>query len=360
LNDLGFLKLAVKLGSKGLGYTEPNPMVGAVVVKNGRILSTGYHKKYGEVHAERMALEKTDEENTTLFVSLEPCSHQGKTPPCTDIIIQKKVKRVVIASIDPNPIVAGKGIEKLKSNGIEVSLGGFDKLNREINSHYFTSIEKKRPFICLKAGVSIDGKLTDKEKNSKWITNEELRDISNEFRKEFSAILVGINTVLSDNPNLTIKDKNFNNKKLIRVVLDSENRLSKDKYQNFNIFKNQEFYPTYIFSSKNAKNIKLNKSADKHFFISDTSKGLDLKEILNILHKDGIFSILIEGGGKIHESFLREKLFDEIVLFTDKKIIGGKDSIEFFAKGTKLSEPINFSSSDIIELENGYIFRGKK
>ena len=145
MEDLKYLKLAIKLSRKGLGFTEPNPMVGAVVVKNSKILSTGYHKKFGDIHAERMALDKIDETGTILYISLEPCCHFGKTPPCTDIIIKKKVKKVVIASKDPNPIVEGKGIKILEDNGIEVVYGQLDDLNRDYNSHYFTNIEKKRP-----------------------------------------------------------------------------------------------------------------------------------------------------------------------------------------------------------------------
>ena len=357
MEDLKYLKLAIKLSRKGLGYTEPNPMVGAVVVKNNKILSTGYHKKFGDIHAERMALEKTNESGTTLYVSLEPCCHQGKTPPCTDIIIQKKVKRVVIASIDPNPLVSGKGINILKERGIEVIYGQLDKMNRDYNSHYFVNIEKKRPYICLRAGVSIDGKLTDKNRDSRWMTSKQLRDISHELRSEFSSILTGYNTVIEDNPNLNIRNKKWKNKQLARIILDSRNRLNNKKYSDLNIFKDQEQYPTYIFSSiKGTKN----KNTDLYFNVNKSETGLDLNEVLEILYEKGISSILVEGGGEIISSFLSKKLFDEIILFTDKKIIGGKGSVELFNKGTLISDPVNFSTSNIIEFDSGYIFRGEK
>jgi len=358
LEDLKYLKLAIKLSRKGLGFTEPNPMVGAVVVKNGKILSTGYHKKFGDIHAERMALDKIDETGTILYISLEPCCHFGKTPPCTDIIIKKKVKKVVIASKDPNPIVEGKGIKILEDNGIEVVYGQLDNLNRDYNSHYFTNIERKRPYICLRAGVSIDGKLTDKNRDSKWMTNKRLRDISNELRSEFSTIMTGSNTVIEDNPKLTIKNEKWKDKKLARIILDSKNSLQKEPH--LNIFKEQKQYPTYIFSSNEHLPNETLKKPPYHFYVNNSSYGLNLNEILDILYEQNISSILVEGGGKLINSFLQEKLFDEVILFTDKKIIGGKESVELFNYGTEISQPVNFSSTNIIEFDSGYIFRGKK
>ncbi len=365
MEDLKYLKLAIKLSRKGLGFTEPNPMVGAVVVKNGKILSTGYHKKFGDIHAERMALDKIDETGTTLYISLEPCCHFGKTPPCTDIIIKKKVKKVVIASPDPNPIVEGKGIKILKANGIEVLYGQLDDLNRDYNSHYFTNIEKKRPYVCLRAGVSIDGKLTDKNRDSKWMTNKQLRDISNELRSEFSAIMTGSKTVIEDNPKLTIKNDKWKDKKLARIILDSKNSLKKET--NLNIFNEQEQYPTYFFTSNLIPEVAPNdisssnaKNSPYHFYVNNSSYGLNLNEILEVLYEKNISSILVEGGGKLINSFLQEKLFDEVILFTDKKIIGGKESVELFNYGTEISQPVNFSSTNIIEFDSGYIFRGKK
>jgi len=358
LNDTKFLKLAVKLARKGLGYTEPNPMVGAVVVKDGKIISTGYHKKFGNIHAERMALEKIKEEDTTLYVSLEPCSHFGKTPPCTDIIIEKKVKKVVIASIDTNPRISNKGIEILKENGIEISVGHLDNMNKELNSHYFKSMKYSRPYITLKAGVSIDGKLTDKYNNSQWMTGEFLREFSHNFRGEFSSIMVGYNTVIEDNPNLKLNKKNWKDKKLVRVILDSKNKLSADKFDKLNIYKETDMFPTYIFSDISYKTDKINKKATKHFYVKSSEKGLDIIDILDTLYKNNIASILVEGGGKLISTFLKEKLFDEIILFTERKIIGGKDSVELFIDGTRLDKPVNFSSSKIIETDNGYIFRG--
>jgi len=366
LDDTKFLKLAVKLARKGLGYTEPNPMVGAVVVKDGKIISTGYHKKFGDIHAERMALEKINEKDTTLYVSLEPCSHFGKTPPCTDIIIEKKVKKVVIASVDTNPRISNKGIEILKENGIEVSVGHLDEMNRELNSHYFTSMKYSRPYISLKAGVSIDGKLTDKYNNSRWMTGEYLREISHNFRGEFSSIMVGYKTVIKDNPNLKLNKENRKDKKLVRVILDSKNRLNADKFNQLNIYKETDIFPTYIFSdisykaNKNDKINKTNKKATKHFYVKSSETGLNIVDILDTIYKNNIASILVEGGGKLISTFLKEKLFDEIILFTERKIIGGKDSVELFSDGTDLDKPVNFSSSKIIETNNGYIFRGTK
>lgn len=357
MEDLKFLKLAIKLSRKGIGYTKSNPMVGAVVVKNGKILSTGFHKKFGDKHAERVALEKTDEKGTTLYVSLEPCCHFGKTPPCTDFIIEKKVKKVVIGSIDPNPLVGKKGIKKLKDSGIEVVIGTLDYMNREINSHYFINMEKGRPFISLRAGISIDGKLTDKFRNSRWMTNKQLRDISHDLRGEYSSILTGINTVFDDNPKLNLRTERWKDKELIRIILDTNNRIRNFSNSELNVLNDQDLYPTYIFSSKSTPNEPKN---DFHFFVNETEEGLDLTEILDILYKKGVSSILVEGGGKIISSFLCKNLYDEIILFSDKKIIGGKESVELFDIGTDLKNPIVFSNSAITEFNSGYIFRGTR
>lgn len=350
--DVSFMHLALKLGENGMGFTEPNPMVGAVVTKGGEILSTGYHKKFGEVHAERSALERIKVSGTTLYVSLEPCSHTGQTPPCTDIIIEKGVKRVVIPSADPNPRVNGEGIKKLENAGIKVETGLLQSEAENFNRHYLKYISSGIPWVTINAGVTIDGKLSDKERKSQWITGEISRSISHSFRGEFSAIIVGSATILDDDPMLTIREPGWEGKKFIRVILDARNRLS----NKLNVFNMGDDWPLYIFSGIEYKDS--GKKCDNHFFIDSGPGGVDLGEILKILGKNGIASALVEGGGTLISSFLGSGICDEIVLFTADKLLGGVNSVEIFAEGVPITDPVKLISRDIIKLDEGYIIRG--
>ena len=351
--DIKYMKLALRLSREGLGYTEPNPLVGAVVVKDNQVISTGYHRRFGDDHAERTALKDVYKTDTTLYVTLEPCIHFGKTPPCVDLLKEKKVKRVVIAMKDPNPVINGKGIAWCKENGMAVKVGVLAGSAEKINRHYLKYITQKRPYVALKAGISIDGKLTDKFFKSQWITDLELRDVAHNLRGEFSAILVGANTVRSDDPLLTIRDKKWPEKKLYRVVLDTQNTLDSE----FKIFSDREQFPLILFSSKKDKN-RLAR-ADTHFFVSqDDDDKLNLMEILGKLFQLGIASVLVEGGGDMINSFLKNNIVDEIILFQASKLIGGQQSIELFSSGVGLSTPLVLKEKEVIELKNGLIIRG--
>ncbi|HEX7502555.1 MAG TPA: bifunctional diaminohydroxyphosphoribosylaminopyrimidine deaminase/5-amino-6-(5-phosphoribosylamino)uracil reductase RibD, partial [Acidobacteriota bacterium] len=189
--DRKFMKIALKLSRKGLGCTEPNPLVGAVAVKNGRILASGYHRAFGAPHAEAMALEHLAVPGSTLYLTLEPCAHFGKTPPCVDLIIARKVERVVMAMQDPNPLVDGRGIRKLRAHGIRTRVGLFQDWAERINRHYLKAIRTRVPYVTLRAGISLDGKLSDDAGRSRWVTSEEGRRYSHSLRGEFSAILAG-------------------------------------------------------------------------------------------------------------------------------------------------------------------------
>ena len=285
--DRKFMRIALELGLRGMGFTEPNPMVGSVVVKNGKIISSGYHEKYGDVHAERAALKNVDIPDTTLYISLEPCSHHGRTPPCTDIIIEKRVKRVVIPMKDPNKMVNGRGIEILKKRGIEVETGVLEKEARKINRHYLKYVTTGIPYISVNAGVSIDGKLTDKFRKSQWITGELSRKISHSLRGEFSAIMSGAGTILDDDPQLTIREEGWEGKVFYRVILDTENRLEKK----MKIFRYDKSSPLIIFSASGTG--QKDPSIKNHFFISRSEEGLNLGEVLEKLSEMGISSILI-------------------------------------------------------------------
>ena len=353
MDDLKFMKAALKLSKKGIGFTEPNPLVGAVVVKDNKIISTGFHARYGGPHAEQKALEHVKEKDTTLYVTLEPCTHHGKTPPCTDLILEKKVKRVAVSIKDPNPMVNGKGIARLKEQGVQVDVGLLEDISLKINRHYLTYMKKKRPYVTLKAGISLDGKLTDKYRKSQWITDEELRTYAHSLRGEFSAILAGVKTVIDDNPQLTVREKAWGNKKLFRVVLDTDNILD----TGLRIFENRENFPLIIFSSTEAKN--KTPKVENHFFIEPDRerKGLDLKKVLETLHRLDIASVMVEGGGSVIDSFLKDKLYDELLLEIADKLIGGKESVQLFASGAALSDPVNLREREVIPLQSGYIVR---
>ena len=352
VDDLKFMKIALQLGRQGLGRTEPNPMVGAVAVKNGKILSCGFHRAFGKKHAEAAALEKLAVSGATLYLTLEPCSHFGKTPPCVDLIIAKKVRRVVAAMIDPNPLVNGTGMRKLRAHGIATRVGVCREQAERLNRHYLKAIRDHVPYVALHAGISLDGKLTDKAGRSRWVTSQEGRRYSHSLRGEFSAILAGRGNIEADNPFLTLREPGWEGKTLYRVVLDSTNSLSK----RLNIFKEQERFPLIIFSSRAA--VDQRKKVPLHFFVGHDAHGLLLADVLRELCQLGISSLLVEGGGKVLDSFIRERLFDEMAVFFSNKIIGGRSSVQIFASGFPLDQAVELVDCHWSEFTDGAILRG--
>lgn len=289
--------------------------------------------------------------------------------------------------IDPNPLVNGKGVRILQRSGIPVETGLLEQTARDINRHYITYITQKRPYVTLKAGVSMDGKLTDKFRKSQWVTSPQLRKISHSLRGEFSAIMAGAKTIIDDNPNLTIREKGWDGKILHRVILDTHNTLD----TNLRIFREQPKFPVLVFSSAAAKN--RTPKTEKHFFLPDAnhcfnsqdsnhntvpgstldsnhqsntesasdSKSnlkMDLKDVLETLHQQGISSLLVEGGGQLIDSFLQQGLYDEIILFQAGTLIGGSRSVQLFAGGTSVSQPLELARREIIPLNTGHIIRG--
>ena len=222
------MEIALELAKKGAGKVNPNPMVGAVIVKDGKVIAQGYHEEYGKSHAEVNAFNNAleDVRGATMYVTLEPCSHYGKTPPCVEKIIEKKISRVVIGMVDPNPIVRGQGIEKLLSQGIEVVTGVLEEKCKKLNEVFIKYITLKKPFVIMKTAMSIDGKIATSSGESKWITKEESRKQVHKLRNEVSAIMVGVNTVIKDDPELTCRIENRKNP--IRVIVDSALRIPSD------------------------------------------------------------------------------------------------------------------------------------
>ena len=226
-----YMRMAIEEAKKGEGFTSPNPLVGAVIVKDDRVIGIGYHKKYGENHAEINAFLNAKEngedvEGASIYVTLEPCSHYGKTPPCADAIIKNKLKKVIIGCVDSNPKVAGNGIKKLKDAGIDVIVNVLEEECRKLNEVFFYYIANKRPFVVMKYAMTMDGKIATVSGKSKWITSEKTREHSHRFRNKYSAIMVGINTVIEDNPMLNCRLPNTRNP--IRIILDSSLKISLD------------------------------------------------------------------------------------------------------------------------------------
>ena len=314
--DEQFMHLALKEAKKGVGRTSPNPAVGAVLIRDGKIISKGYHKKAGFPHAEINAIANAKEPiaGATMYVTLEPCNHTGKTPPCTEAIIRKKIARVVVGMKDPNPLVAGSGIDRLVQNGIVVNSGILEKYCEEINRPFIKYISQSIPWVMMKAGVSIDGRLNYQRGSSGWITGKQSVHEVHKLRDKVDAILVGRGTVGIDNPSLTTRIPRKKTHDPVRIIIDT--RLSTPLTSR--VFHLESEAPTWIFcgDAVSSKRIaKYEKFSVKVSQVPHGAQGLDLNAILAILGKNGICSVLVEGGGRLHSSFLREKLYDFAYIF---------------------------------------------
>ncbi|MFB3387747.1 bifunctional diaminohydroxyphosphoribosylaminopyrimidine deaminase/5-amino-6-(5-phosphoribosylamino)uracil reductase RibD [Flavobacterium sp. LAR06] len=318
-----YIKRCIELAENGFGTTYPNPMVGSVIVYNDQIIGEGWHKKAGEPHAEvnavRSVKDKSLLKKATIYVSLEPCSHFGKTPPCCDLIIANEIPNVVVGTVDSNEKVAGKGIKKLIEAGANVTVGILEEECYELNKRFFTFHNKKRPYIILKWAESQDGFLApekemDQERKPVWITNTYSRQLVHKWRSEEQAILVGTQTVIDDNPKLNVRDWSGNNP--VRVVLDQNNRISKESF----IF--DDSVQTILFTKS-----KINFSAENITFeLIDFNQNI-IPQILAVLHQNQIQSIIIEGGMKTLQAFIDQDIWDEARIFIGKTI---------FSKGTKV------------------------
>lgn len=317
------MRLALEIAKTGLGQTSPNPAVGAVVVKNGEIVGFGAHLKAGEPHAEvhaiRMAGDKA--KGATVYVTLEPCSHFGKTPPCADLLVETGVKRVVIATTDPNPLVAGKGIEKLKLAGIDVTVGVLKEEADELNRIFFHYITTKTPFVTLKYASSLDGKIATKTGDSKWITSEEARYDVHRYRALHDAILVGVNTVIADDPSLTVRLPE-GGKNPIRIILDTHLRTPLDA----SVVQDGEA-ETWIVVGSEVSSERIALYDRPHVrILSMPTPTIEIRELLNMLAAHKITSVFVEGGSRVHDSFVQAGAVQEIVAYFAPKIIGGNDA----------------------------------
>ena len=342
MTDEKFMAEALRIAKNAQGRTSPNPMVGAVIVKDGRIIAEGWHRKAGTPHAEIHALNMAGElaKNSTMYVTLEPCSHFGRTPPCANKIVDAGIKKVVIAMKDPNPLVAGKGIEILKAAGIDVEIGILENESRRLNEVFLKYITKKIPFVTAKFACSLDGKISTVTGESQWISCEESRNFVHRLRDISDGIMVGVGTVLSDNPSLTARIENGKNP--VRIIVDSFARTP----LNSKIL-NDGAAKTIIAVTENApaeKVVKLKKSGAEIIFAGNLQVELDL--LMQELINREITSILLEGGGTLNFSMFRAGYVDKVFAFVAPKIIGGKTALTPVAGGG--FEKI----SDAVKLEN--------
>jgi diaminohydroxyphosphoribosylaminopyrimidine deaminase/5-amino-6-(5-phosphoribosylamino)uracil reductase len=322
--DCFYMKSALELAAKAKGKTSPNPLVGAIVVKDNKVIGAGYHPFAGGPHAEVEALNQAGSQarDAVLYVTLEPCNHYGRTPPCTERIIASGIKRVVIGHEDPNPLVSGKGIQRLKSAGIDVTSDVLSAEAKKLNEVFIKYITTGKPFVLAKGAISLDGRIATRTGHSNWITGEEARFKVHELRNQYDAILVGIGTVLADDPLLTTRLPEGDGKDPIRIILDSRCRIPLTAQ----VLKPNPQGATIVVVSEGIsweKLEQLEKLGIRVLKVSENNGKLDLKVLLVELGKLGITSLLVEGGAGINGSFFANSLVDKVCLFVAPKIIGG-------------------------------------
>ena len=337
--DEYYMKEAIELAKKGIGKVNPNPLVGAVIVKNNEIIGSGYHQTYGEAHAEVNAIIDAESkgisvEGATIYVTLEPCSHYGKTPPCALKIVDKKFKRVVVGSNDPNPLVSGRGLEMIRNAGIEVVTAVLEAECTEINKVFYKYITTKTPYIFLKVAITLDGKIATSAGDSKWISNEESREKVQYYRNKFMGIMIGANTLSNDNPSLTARMSEGRDP--YRIIIDPD-LISNDS---FNVVKNNKDSKSIIVTRETNKNEDTYELKTKYnvkfLFIKNNDKEFNIKKIIERIGELGIDSILIEGGSRVISKAFEEDIIDAGEIFVSNKILGDEKGISFISGFTKL------------------------
>lgn len=323
MTDIEYMKRAIELAKLAKGFTNPNPMVGAVIVKDGRIIGEGYHHKCGELHAERNAIANLTEsaEGATIYVTLEPCCHYGKTPPCTEAIIENKIAKVMIGSRDPNPLVSGKGAQILREHGIEVVEDFLREECDEINPIFFHYITTKMPYVTMKYAMTADGKIATKTGDSKWITGEEARTEVQRMRHEHMGILAGIGTVIADDPMLNVRLEGL--KSPVRIICDSHLQIPMESQ----IVKTAKEIRTIVVcldeETQTEKMEALKKQDIQIEKLPQKDGHIDLYELMKRLGEQGIDSVFVEGGGIINDSLIREDLVNRLEVFIAPKVFGG-------------------------------------
>ncbi len=323
-NDENYMLRCFELALGGAGYVSPNPMVGCVIVKNGKVVAEGYHKKYGAYHAERNAINAAlntgvNLKGAEIYINLEPCAHIGKTPPCCDLIIEHKFSKVVIGVRDPYYKVSGKGIKILKKAGIKVITGVLESEARELNKVFFKYVTSGLPYIMIKVAQTLDGKIADDKFGSKWISSPESRKTVHKLRSIYDAVLVGANTVKYDNPKLTVRDIKGRNP--YRIIIDKELSLGLV----YNLFKNNSDGKTIVLTLLNKEHKRVKHYLSQKITVLNCrskSGNIDLKDALIKIAKLGIASVMVEGGAATYDGFLKQRLVDEVFIFIAPKVMG--------------------------------------
>jgi len=353
-----YMDKAVKLALKANGLTSPNPVVGSVLVKNGKVIGQGYHSLCGTDHAEIVALNQAQgkAKGATLYVTLEPCAHFGRTPPCVDRIIKSGIKEVFVGMTDPNPVNNGQGIKILRENGIKVHVGVLEDKVKKINEVFIKYITQKIPFITVKIAQSLDGRIATRTGDSKWITCDKSRAWAHRMRGNYDAIMVGVNTVLRDNPLL---EAWFSKKHPIKVVVDS--RLSTP--QNANIFSHKPPVIIATLPSKSGEETENRKALSQKADILETKEKdgqISLRDMMKKLAHRQISSVLVEGGGTLVGSLFDEGLVDKVMFFISPKVIGGKDSLgSVMGKGAvRIDKAIKLKNISFKRLGEDFLIEG--
>lgn len=352
-----YMKEALRLAKLGKGKVHPNPMVGAVIVKNDEIIGRGYHKYFGGPHAEIEAIKNADcnLKGSTMYVTLEPCSHYGKTPPCADAIVKQKIKKVYIASLDPNPLVYKKGIRVLEEAGIEVVTGLLEDDSRHLNKRFIKYIRTKMPYVIYKSAMTMDGKTQTGNKDSKWISNNKSREYVHRLRGEMSAIMVGAGTIINDNPHLTNRSKKGKNP--VRVVIDTTLKIPIDA----NVLTDGN--TTIIFTTdkynSSAYEIMTNRNNVSVIVVDEKDGKVNLKHVMKSLGALGIDGILLEGGANLAYTMLEENLIDEVQFFYAPKLIGGEGNSAFGGKGIdNMNDAIELTDIEYQVFDDDLLMKG--
>jgi len=364
--DEQFMHEALTLAAQARGRTSPNPMVGSVVVKDGRVVGRGYHVRAGASHGEVVALEDASGQarGATLYVSLEPCCYYGRTPPCTKAIIAAGIRRVVAAMRDPNPLVSGKGLEELRQAGIEVKLPVLEAEATALNEVFIKYITTKRPFVLLKVAASLDGKIATVTGESRWITNERSRLLVHQLRDQVDAVMVGINTVLRDDPLLTTRLPGGGGRDPMRIIVDSRLRLPCEA----RVLTASTAACTLIATTAEApreKRLQLEAAGAKVLVVEGDGPGVPLGSLMEQLGTMQVSSILLEGGGELHSSALRVGIVDKVLYFLAPKLIGGRSAPPAIggAGFARLEDAVTLERMHVRQLDGdllieGYVRRG--
>lgn len=321
-----YMRRALALAERGKGFVNPNPLVGAVVVKEGRVIGEGWHERCGGLHAERNALKNCTESpvGATIYVTLEPCCHYGKTPPCTDALIEAGIARVVVGLKDPNPLVAGKGLKLLQDAGMDVVTGVEEEAAREQNRMFLKYIASKIPWVVMKTAMTLDGKIAAATGDSRWVTGEMARQYVQWMRAEYMAVMVGIGTAKADNPMLNCR-LDGEHRQPVRVVVDSRAEIACDS----SLIRTAGVYRTIVAHTCQADDKVLDRlvAAGAETLLCESKGGrVDVADLLRLLGHNGIDSVLLEGGGELNYAFVEESAVDEVCAFVAPKIIGGRDA----------------------------------